>query len=112
KGRSFDSIAELPRTDDPELDVLGEVLQELFAPGYFLSTNNFGISVAKLLENTLRHGLSRHAIYALVNFGMFMCTREAIEDGYAFGRTAQLVSKAHPDRKSEAMLENMWGGFV
>jgi anti-anti-sigma factor len=112
KGRSFESIAELPRTDDPELDVLGEVLQEFFSPGYFLSTNNFGISVAKLLENTLRHGLSRHAIYALVNFGMFICTRDEIEAGYSFGRTAQLVSKAHPDRKSEAMLENMWGGFV
>ncbi|MEO5730149.1 MAG: AAA family ATPase, partial [Byssovorax sp.] len=112
KGRSFDSIAELPQVHDPELDVLGEVLQEFFAPGYFLSTNNFGISVAKLLENTLRHGLSRHAIYALINFGMFLCTREEIEDGYSFGRTAQLVSKAHPDKKSEAMLENMWGGFV
>lgn len=112
KDRSFDAIAEMPRFEDPELDALGEVLQEFFAPAYFLSTNNFGISVAKLLELTLRHGLSRHSIYALINFGMFLCARGEIETGYAFGRTALLVVKAHPDRKSEAMLENMWGAFV
>jgi predicted ATPase/GAF domain-containing protein len=112
KGRSYASIAELPRLDNPELEALGDVLQEFFSPCYFLSTNNFAISVAKLLENELRHGLSRHSIYALANFGMYLCTRGQIDAGYEFGRAALLVMKAHPDKKSEAMLENMWGGFT
>ncbi len=68
--------------------------------------------MAKLLENTLRHGISRHSTYAFVNFGMFLCARGEAETGYAFGRTALLLSKAYPDRKSEAMLENMWSSFV
>jgi predicted ATPase/GAF domain-containing protein/anti-anti-sigma regulatory factor len=112
EGRSFDSILELPRLDDPELEALSDVLEELFAPCYFLSTNNLGVTVAKLLESTLRHGVSRHSTYAFVNFGMFLCARGEPEAGYAFGRTALLLSKAYPDKKSEAMLENMWGSFV
>ena len=56
------------------------------------------------LENTLRHGLSEHAIYGCINFGMFLCGRGDIELGYRFGRAAINLSERYPDKKSEAML--------
>jgi predicted ATPase/signal transduction histidine kinase len=112
EGRSFDSILELPELDDPELSALCDVLKELFSPSYHIATSLCGITVAKVLETTLRHGLSRHSIYALVNFGMFLCARGQIDAGYAFGRTAKRLSEARPDKRSEAMLEDMFGAYV
>ncbi|MRG98323.1 AAA family ATPase [Polyangium spumosum] len=110
--RSLEALPDLPTLTDPEIRALLDVLQEFFAPGYFLNTNNFVISFAKILELTYQHGLSKSAIYACVNFGSFLCTRGDIELGYQFGRAAVDLMDKLADKKSEAMLHNMWGGFV
>ncbi|WP_234023033.1 AAA family ATPase [Sorangium cellulosum] len=111
-GRPIASLVDLPALNDPEIAALQDVLQEMFSPTYQLGTNNFGITVMKALQNSLRHGLSKSSIYAYVNFGTFLCARLDIEKGYEFGRAAVRLNERHPDAKSESMLCNMWGAWV
>jgi predicted ATPase/GAF domain-containing protein len=110
--RTDEELLALPQITDREIAALQEVLQELFTPCYFLATNNFGITVMKILQNTLRYGISRSASYGFVNFGVFLCSRMDIDNGYRFGRLATELAARYPDRKSEAMLYCMWGGLT
>ena len=110
--KTLDALPDLPPLVDPEIRAMQDVLQELGAPCWFLSPNSLGITCAKLVENTLRYGLSAQAIYGCVCFGAFLCGRGEVELGYRFGRVALEVAKRHPNKKSEAMLWNMWGAFV
>ncbi|PCC71255.1 PAS domain S-box-containing protein [Nannocystis exedens] len=110
--RTLAALPGLPPLEDPEICVMQDVLQELFVPCYFLASLNFGITVAKILENTLRHGLSKTAIYGCVHFGMFLCARGDIELGYRLGRIAAELAERYPDKKSEPVLCNMWGAFI
>ncbi|UQA63493.1 AAA family ATPase [Polyangium aurulentum] len=110
--RSIEALPDLPPLADPEIRALQNVLQELFAPTYFLATNNYGISVAKILELTFRHGLSGSALYGCVIFGSLLCIRGDLEGGYRFGKAAVALAERWVDKKNEAMLRNMWGGFI
>ncbi|MDC3955522.1 AAA family ATPase [Polyangium jinanense] len=110
--RPIASLVDLPALNDPEIAVLQDVLQEMFSPTYQLGTNNFGITVMRILQNTLEHGVSKNSIYAYVNFGTFLCARLDIDKGYEFGRAAVRLNEIHPDKKSESMLCNMWGAWV
>ncbi|WAS89871.1 AAA family ATPase [Nannocystis punicea] len=110
--RTIEALLGLPPLRDPEVGALQDVLQELFVPCYFLATRNFGITVAKALENTLRHGLSQTALHACVFFGMLLCARGDIELGVRVGRTAVALPERYPDKGSESMLCNMWGAFI
>ncbi|XYI00646.1 AAA family ATPase [Sorangium sp. So ce1128] len=110
--KTLEALPDLPPLADPEIRAMQDVLQELLSPCWFLSPNNFRITGAKILENTLRHGLSQHAIYGCINFGAFLCGRGDIELGYRFGRAAIDLSERHPDKKSEALLRDMWGSLV
>ncbi|AUX28461.1 protein kinase [Sorangium cellulosum] len=110
--RPIASLIDLPALTDPEIAALQDLLQEMFSPTYQLGTNNFGITVMKMLQNSLTHGISRNSIYAYVNFGTILCARLDVERGYAFGRAAIRLNELNPDKKSEAMLCNMWGAWV
>ncbi|KYF76291.1 protein kinase, partial [Sorangium cellulosum] len=110
--KTLEALPGLPPLADPEIRAMQDVLQEFFAPGWFVSPNNLAITAAKILENTLRHGLSEHVIYGCITFAMFLCGRGDIELGYRFGRAAVDLSERHPDKKSESMLFDMWGSMV
>ncbi|XYH93665.1 AAA family ATPase [Sorangium sp. So ce1128] len=110
--RTLEALPGLPPLADPEIRAMQAVLEDLSSPTWFLSPNNLGITAAKIIENTLRHGLTPHAIYGCVNFGMFLCGRGDIALGYRFGRAAIELSERYPDKKSEAMLWPLWGTFV
>jgi GAF domain-containing protein len=110
--KTLEALPDLPLLVDPEIRAMQDVLEELFLPCWFLSPNNLRVTVAKILENTLRYGLSKHAIFGCTNFGMVFCGRGDIELGYRFGRTAIAVSERCPDKNSEAMLRNNWGAFA
>jgi predicted ATPase len=110
--KTLEALPDLPPLAGPEIRAMQDVLQELFAPCWLLSPNHLGITVANVLETTLRHGLSEHAINGSITFAMFLCGRGDIELGYRFGRAAIDLSERYPDKKSEAMLRNIWGGTV
>ncbi|MFY0533159.1 hypothetical protein [Nannocystis pusilla] len=110
--RPIASLVDLPALNDPEIAVLQDVLQEMFSPTYQLGTNNFGITVMRILQNSIEHGISRNSIYAYVNSGTLLCARLDIEKGHEFGRAAVRLDELHPDKKSESMLCNMWGAWV
>ncbi|WP_437568999.1 AAA family ATPase [Sorangium sp. So ce542] len=109
---TLEALPHLPPLADPEYRAMQDVLQELYSPCSFLSPNLLTITVAKILENTLRHGLSQHAIYGCISFGSFLCGRGDVELGYRFGRAAIDLSARYADKKSETMLRHVWGSFV
>ncbi|APR76087.1 Signal transduction histidine kinase CheA [Minicystis rosea] len=110
--KTLEALPDLPPLAAPEIRAMQEVLEELYSPCWFLSPNNLGIVVAKVLENAFRHGLSKHAIFGCINFGAVLCGRGDIALGYRFGRAAIDLWERSPDKKSEAMLRDMWGAFV
>ncbi|WP_437610852.1 AAA family ATPase [Sorangium sp. So ce834] len=110
--KTIEALPALPQLEDPEIRAMQDVLVELFLPCWFLSLNNLSITLAKLVENTLRHGVSKHAIFGYIQFGAFLCGRGDIALGYRFGRAAIDLSERYTDKKSEAVLRDMWGTFV
>ncbi|MDC0744947.1 AAA family ATPase [Polyangium mundeleinium] len=110
--RPVASLIDLPPQNDPEIAALQDLLQEMFTPCYQLGTNNLAITIMKMLQNTLTHGISRNSIFAYMNFGTVLCASMDIEKGYEFGRAAVRLNEIHPDKKSEAMLANMWAAWV
>ncbi|WP_437711811.1 AAA family ATPase [Sorangium sp. So ce448] len=110
--KTIEALPALPQLEDPEIRAMQDVLVELFLPCWFLSLNNHSVMLAKLVENTLRHGVSKHAIFGYIQFGAFLCGRGDIALGYRFGRAAIDLSERYPDKKSEAVLRDMWGTFV
>jgi predicted ATPase/GAF domain-containing protein len=107
-GRSMEFLSELPRLADREVLALQGLLEELWLPAYLLNSKNFGISVMKILQSSIRHGVSRSTVHALLNFGTFLCTGVDIERGYACGRAAVRLNERYPDKQIEPMLCNMW----
>ncbi|WP_437711812.1 AAA family ATPase [Sorangium sp. So ce448] len=110
--RSLEALLDLPPLVDREIAALQNVLQELFSSTYHISPNNYGIMFAKILEISYLHGLSPNSIYGCVNFGSFLCARGDVELGYQFGRAALALAERYPDKKSEAMLCNMWAAHI
>ncbi|UQA56115.1 ATP-binding protein [Polyangium aurulentum] len=110
--RSIDSFAELPALRDPEIEALQNLLEELWAPCYLMTSNNFGITVMKILQSSMRHGTSKSTIHALLNFGTFLCTGRDLERGYAFGRAAVRLNERRPSKQIEPMLCNMWSANI
>ncbi|WP_437277241.1 AAA family ATPase [Sorangium sp. So ce375] len=110
--KTIEALPALPQLEDPEIRAMQDVLVELFLPCWFLSLNNHSVMLAKLVENTLRHGVSKHAIFGYIQFGAFLCGRGDIALGYRFGRAAIDLSERYPDKKSEAVLRDIWGAFV
>ncbi|AUX47960.1 protein kinase [Sorangium cellulosum] len=111
-GRPIEALCELSRVTDPDMSALQEVLQELFLPCYFISPNNYAITVMKVVQNTLKHGIANSSMYAFVNFGVFLCARGDVEVGYQFGRAAMRLNQRYPDKRAEPMLFNTWGCSV
>jgi predicted ATPase/GAF domain-containing protein/anti-anti-sigma regulatory factor len=110
--RSIASLAALPLLADPEIEALQNLLEELWVPCYLLNSNNFGITVMKILQSSMQHGVSKSTIHALLNFGTFLCTGRDIERGYAFGRAAVELYALHPNEQIEPMLCNMWSANI
>jgi predicted ATPase/GAF domain-containing protein len=110
--RSVASLVDLPLLKDPEIAALQDVLQEMFSPCYQLGTNNLAITIMKMVQYTLTHGISKNAIFAYVNLGMLLCAGLDVEKGYEFGRAAIRLNEIHPDKKYEPILCNMWAAWV
>jgi GAF domain-containing protein/anti-anti-sigma regulatory factor len=110
--RSIESLSELPRLRDPEIEGFQSLLEELWVPCYLLNSNNFGITVMKILQSSMRHGASKSTVHGLLNFGTFLCTGSDIERGYAFGRAAVRLNELHPNKQIEPMLCNIWSANI
>ncbi|WP_437625970.1 AAA family ATPase [Sorangium sp. So ce1151] len=110
--RSLETLPDLPPLEDPEISVLQDVLQEFWAPCWALNVKLFGITCAKILENTFRYGLSHHTTYGCINFGGFLCGRGEVELGYRFGCAARDLIRRSRDKQSESMFCDIWGACI
>ncbi|WP_437737733.1 hypothetical protein [Sorangium sp. So ce1335] len=110
--RPIASLVDLPPLDDPEIAALQCLLEELLMPSYALVTNNCGIFAMKLVQNTLKHGISTSSISAFLYAGMLFCAASDIERGYRFGLAAVELGERLSDRRAAPLLYSRWGALI
>lgn len=94
-GRGIASLAGLPLCQDRKIRdamaLLSTLISSFFAAGDIRFTH-----LAKLVELTLRHGVSPDSPYGLAWFGVFIASYyDRFEDGYAFGLAALDLVERH-----------------
>ncbi|AUX42830.1 protein kinase [Sorangium cellulosum] len=110
--RPIESLADLPPLEDPEIAALQGLLEDLLTPSYYLVTNNCGIFAMKLVQNTLKHGVSTSSISAFLYAGILLCAGIDIDRGYRFGRVGVKLGERLSDRKAAPLLCNRWGALI
>ena len=94
-GRSIESLIDLPRMSDPEMQAAMWVLSVLFAPALSTDVNLAYLLVCHMVNLTLRYGTTGASTQAYAFFGIIL--RPAFHrygDDYRFGRLAcDLVEK-------------------
>jgi len=95
RGRPIASLADLPPCADAAMReamaLLSTLISSLFVTGDIRFTH-----LAKLVELTLRHGISPDSPYGLAWFGVMIASYYGkYEEGYAFGRAALEVVERH-----------------
>ncbi|WP_224249441.1 trifunctional serine/threonine-protein kinase/ATP-binding protein/sensor histidine kinase [Hyalangium gracile] len=94
--RPIESLADLPRMADPDMEVLMSVLSLLFLPAYLTDHRLLTLQLCRMLLILLQHGNTAAAAHAYAWYGvvtgpMFKRYRE----GYAFGRLALELVERH-----------------
>ncbi len=95
-GRSVESLVDLPRVTDPDVEAAMSVLSVLYAPAFFTDEILTGLHLCHTIDLTLEHGMSGASAHAFGLFGMMIghfFGRYA--DGYRFGQLARALVKRH-----------------
>jgi len=94
-GRSIAELADLPVCEDEKITNAMALLATLSSS--FFTTGDIGFThLAKLVELTLKHGVSQDAPYGLAWFGVFISSHYGeYENGYAFGLAALDIVDRH-----------------
>jgi predicted ATPase/signal transduction histidine kinase len=94
--RSIESLVELPRLTDPDMEAVMSVLGALFAPAYFTNPHLLIINLCRMVSLSIRHGNNAssapgYAWYGAILGPSFKRYREA----YAFGQLAWAIVERH-----------------
>jgi len=95
-GRRIESLVELPRLSDPDIEAAMQVLAVLNAPAIFTDEILAGLDILHMVRLTLEYGVSPASSYALGYFGIILGHYyHRYDDGYRFGALAREVVKRH-----------------
>lgn len=94
-GTPIPRLADLPKTDDPEIAAIMSLLSTLIAAIFSDDGLRF-IHCAKIVELTLAHGASAGSAYGLAWFGVFACDFYGqYVDGFDYGVAALALVDRH-----------------
>ncbi|MBW9335402.1 GAF domain-containing protein [Herbaspirillum sp. RU 5E] len=94
-GRPIASLADLPLCQDEEVCAAMSLLSTLMSSVFFADDLSF-THLAKLVELSLRHGVTVDSPYGLAWFGVFSAHHYGLfEDGHAFGLAALALVDQH-----------------
>jgi predicted ATPase/signal transduction histidine kinase len=89
------SLADLPKTDDPQIEAIMALLSTMIAAVFADDGLRF-IHVAKIVEFTLAHGATAGSAYGLAWFGVFVCDFYGqYADGFEYGLAALALVDRH-----------------
>jgi PAS domain S-box-containing protein len=87
--RSIESLIDLPRTTSPEAQAAMRVLATLVSPAFWTDSNLFDLHVCKMVNMSLRHGMTDASTTGYAWLGWVLCYAfERFDDGYRFGKLA------------------------
>jgi predicted ATPase/signal transduction histidine kinase len=91
KGRTVESLAELPPMVDPDMTAVMGVLADLTVPALYSGSSLLPFHLCRMVALALRHGSTGAVAHGFAWYGLVCCVAgaEKYEEGHAFGRVAQ-----------------------
>ena len=95
RGKTIESLLDLPLMTDPEVTAAVELMSRVGVPAYFVNTQLFALIVLKSVQHYIKYGNHPHACRVYVSYGILLCgPLNDIESGYKFGQLGfNLVEK-------------------
>jgi PAS domain S-box-containing protein len=94
--RSIESLVDLPRANDENVEAAMSVLALLFAPAVFTDANLLTLHLCHMVMLTLEHGVTAPTAHAFGWFGIVLGdTFQRPLDGYRFARLARSLVDRH-----------------
>ncbi|EPX57494.1 serine/threonine kinase [Cystobacter fuscus DSM 2262] len=94
--RSIESLIELPRMTDPDIEAAMSVLGAMFAPAYFTNTKLLIVNLCRMVCLSIRHGLNGSAAQGYGWYGLVLGSIfKRYQEGHAFGQLAGAIVERH-----------------
>jgi PAS domain S-box-containing protein len=106
-GRPIESLIDLPRAANPDVEAAMRVLQVLYAPAYFTDETLLHMELCHMVALTLEHGVTDASAHGLAWFGVVLGhVLGRYADGHRFGRLANALIERHGfvAHKAKALL--------
>lgn len=101
--RSIESLIELPRADDAEVEAAMDVLAELFAPACFTDENLALLHLCEMVRLSLAHGVTPASAQGFGWFGVMTAHQFGrYREGLRFAKLSQALVERHGFRAVEA----------
>ncbi|GAB4193667.1 MAG: AAA family ATPase [Coleofasciculaceae cyanobacterium] len=112
--RKIEDFIDLPEMQDPEKLAAMVLLRECVPPSYFLGSRLLFILGIKMIELSLTYGNNPHSSVGYIYYSLTLAfVAQDFETAYKFGRLAlRLNDDKYQIKPYEALILNMWGGFV
>ncbi|AFZ19629.1 hybrid sensor histidine kinase/response regulator [Allocoleopsis franciscana] len=112
--RKIENFIDLPEMQDPEKLAAMVLLRECVPPSYFLGSRLLFILGIKMIELSLTYGNSPHSSVGYIYYSLTLAfVAQDFETAYKFGNLAlRLNDDKYQMKRYEALILNMWGGFV
>ncbi|MEG4105748.1 AAA family ATPase [Microcoleus sp. S13_C5] len=112
--RKIEDFIDLPEMQDPEKLAAMVLLRECVPPSYFLGSRLLFILGIKMIELSLAYGNSPHSSVGYIYYSLTLAfVAQDFETAYKFGNLAlRLNDEKYQMKRYEALILNMWGGFV
>ncbi|WP_254568459.1 AAA family ATPase [Oscillatoria sp. HE19RPO] len=112
--RKIEDFIDLPEMQDPEKLAAMVLLRECVPPSYFLGSRLLFILGIEMIELSLAYGNSPHSSVGYIYYSLTLAfVAQDFETAYKFGNLAlKLNDEKYQMKRYEALILNMWGGFV
>ncbi|HEY0094024.1 MAG TPA: histidine kinase, partial [Archangium sp.] len=90
--RSIESLIELPRMTDPDIEAAMSVLGAMFAPAYFTNTKLLIVNLCRMVCLSIRHGNNASSAHGYAWYGVVLGpTFKRYREAHAFGQLAWAI---------------------
>jgi predicted ATPase/signal transduction histidine kinase/CheY-like chemotaxis protein/tRNA A-37 threonylcarbamoyl transferase component Bud32 len=112
--RKIEDFIDLPEMQDPEKLAAMVILRECLPPAYFLGSRLLFIIGIKMIELSIAYGNNPHSSVGYIYYSLTLAfVAQDFESAYKFGSFAlRLNDGKYQVKPYEALILNMWGGFV
>ncbi len=112
--RPIEALIDLPPMVEAETRMAMTLLADLGTPAIFGRRTLLPMTLARMIDLTLCHGLSEASVWACLWFGATLVQREfgRYQDGYRFGRLAWDLMAREPRHALEAKVSLVFGDLI